>query len=197
MKKMLQKIFSVKNKKNHKIVRILGIKLKFRISEKNMISSQKPVKLYDIKGQNNQIIIVENGNENIFDNIEVIDGLKIVINGSNNTIKLHKPFNLFNNVFIEIGNDNVEIEIEENCILERLHIRACFGTSQKCFIGKNTIHYGGAIVLDENTHCIIEPDCLIAEGLFVWASDGHTIYDNTTKKLLNKITSPVTIGKHT
>ena len=67
-----------------------------------MISSQKPVKLYDIKGQNNQIIIVENGNENIFDNIEVIDGLKIVINGSNNTIKLHKPFNLFNNVFIEI-----------------------------------------------------------------------------------------------
>lgn len=111
MKKMLQKIFSVKNKKNHKIIRILGIKLKFRISEKNMISSQKPVKLYDIKGQNNQIIIVENGNENIFDNIEVIDGLKIVINGSNNTIKLHKPFNLFNNVFIEIGNDNVEIEI--------------------------------------------------------------------------------------
>lgn len=105
MKKMLQKIFSVKNKKNHKIIRILGIKLKFRISEKNMISSQKPVKLYDIKGQNNQIIIVENGNENIFDNIEVIDGLKIVINGSNNTIKLHKPFNLFNNVFIEIGND--------------------------------------------------------------------------------------------
>ena len=197
MKKMLQKIFSVKNKKNHKIIRILGIKLKFRISEKNMISSQKPVKLYDIKGQNNQIIIVENGNENIFDNIEVIDGLKIVINGSNNTIKLHKPFNLFNNVFIEIGNDNVEIEIEENYILERLHIRACFGTSQKCFIGKNTIHYGGAIVLDENTHCIIEPDCLIAEGLFVWASDGHTIYDNTTKKLLNKITSPVTIGKHT
>ena len=88
MKKMLQKIFSVKNKKNHKIIRILGIKLKFRISEKNMISSQKPVKLYDIKGQNNQIIIVENGNENIFDNIEVIDGLKIVINGSNNTIKL-------------------------------------------------------------------------------------------------------------
>lgn len=110
---MLQKIFSVKNKKNHKIVRILGIKLKFRISEKNMISSQKPVKLYDIKGQNNQIIIVENGNENIFDNIEVIDGLKIVINGSNNTIKLHKPFNLFNNVFIEIGND-IDSFVKEN-----------------------------------------------------------------------------------
>lgn len=118
MKKMLQKIFSVKNKKNHKIVRILGIKLKFRISEKNMISSQKPVKLYDIKGQNNQIIIVENGNENIFDNIEVIDGLKIVINGSNNTIKLHKPFNLFNNVFIEISKRRRE-EIENNQILHK------------------------------------------------------------------------------
>ena len=57
------------------------------------IFSKYRKKGYRITGENNKILIVEEtGEERQLRDNEKIDGLDISINGSNNTIKLHKPF---------------------------------------------------------------------------------------------------------
>lgn len=193
IKKVLQCLFSIKNENYHKIIRILGFKIKILNKKKN----QPLVEEYNIQGNNNQIIIVEeNGIENCYLNIEQIEGLKIEINGNNNIVKIYKPFNVFKNVLIELGNDNTYIEIGKNCIIENFHFRLKFGTNQKCILGENITMYGGAIVLDEDASAYIGNNCLFAAGFMVWGSDGHSIINKSNKNLLNRVKKPVCIGSH-
>lgn len=49
------------------------------------------VKGYEINGNGNKIIIVENGSERLLQPEERIEELDIAITGNNNTIKLHLP----------------------------------------------------------------------------------------------------------
>ena len=184
----LGNLFSIKKVQKHEVFTLLGFKIK--VKQKNKDDGLNNF----AQSCNNHIIIVENGRE--YELHKPLNGLNITLKGKNNTIKIHKPINFFNNVHIEIGNDNTYMEIKENCYLTNLHIRACFGDSQKCIIGHNTTIYGGSIILDEKSGCIIGDNCLFAGGFQVWASDGHTIYDILSHKVLNTVKSPVKIGRH-
>ncbi len=171
-------------------------KLKFKFKqEKKDISTPE----YDCKilGNNNKVIIVDNGEETEFSSsFNYPDMMKITMSGNNCTIKLHKPFKSFTDTHIEIGNDNVDIEIGENCIIENYRIRLCFGKNQKLVIGTNTTMLEGTIILDEDSCCEIGSDCLIAGNFFIFASDGHSIYDVITKELLNRVKKSVIIENH-
>ena len=192
MKKILQAIFSITNYNNHKVIAVLGIKIKLKIKKPIEISA------YKIQGENNKIIIVEeNGDEIEFDNKMEIEGIKIRIIGNNCLVKLNKPFNLFDEVFIEIESNNATCEIGKNCHIEKIHFRLKFGENQKCIIGNNCFFCGGsAIVLDENSSLFIGENCLFAGGLNIWGSDGHSILDKDTYEILNIPQNPIKIGSH-
>lgn len=151
---------------------------------------------YDIKGENNQIIIVENGIERPIGINEEISGLEIKINGNNNLVKLELPIIACNSL-IEIGHsDNVHVEIGTTTKFFSVCIHCFLGNSQICTIGKNTTISGAAIHLDEQSSCIIGEDCKLSNSIRIWATDGHAILDNDTGKILNTATEPIVIGNH-
>lgn len=149
---------------------------------------------YNIIGENNQIIIIENGIERNLLPSEKIPGLNLIVKG-NNKIKLHFPF-VARNLLVEIGNDNVNVEIEKNCCLYEGHIRCSFSEGQKIKIGENTTIYHAVIILDESSSCFIGSDCLFASSINILGADGHAIMDKDSKKFLNAPKHAVTIGNH-
>ena len=155
---------------------------------------------YNIKGENNRIIIVnENGISEDLHHDMIITGLTLEILGSNNIIKIHKPFSFFNSYFkISGSSSNTEIIINSNSRL-MLQISAWGGDGQKVYIGKNVQMTGlGVISLcDQGAKVEIMDDCLIAAGLSIWAGDGHTLYDIKTNQAINLAKEkPVKIGNH-
>lgn len=150
---------------------------------------------YLINGENNKIIIVENGIERDLRLGETIAGLKIEIRGNNNKVKLELPLKAENSS-IKIGNDNVFIDIGSTQRFCNVLIRCCFGSGQLVNIGKNTSIYGCNIILDSLASCIIGEDCMFSNSIRIWGDDGHSILDANTGEILNEPKGAVTIGNH-
>lgn len=199
---LLKKIF--KNNEKEIMHRLICLEEQYKSMQELVLSPpQAPpaepflVQGYEIIGENNKIIIVENGVERELGMNEKIEGLILILKGNNNYIKFEMPIQFIANTIIQIGNDNVEVIIEKNCILKAMLIRCCWGESQKLFIGEGTtMTSNGHIMLDENASCIINKDCMFSGNLQLWPTDGHSILDKTTKEILNLLKGPVTIGEH-
>ena len=178
LNKIFKKLFSYRIENYRIIVKILGIQLKFR----------------NTLVMNSKIILVdENGKERKLRFFERIKGLKIHFCGRNCVVKIHRPINQFINTYIDIGSDNVYIEIGKNAYIKDLYVRARFGGNQKLVLGNNITAYGGDIYLDEDSNCYLGSNCLIAAGFQIWGSDSHSIFDKDTKVLLNRVKKPVII----
>lgn len=150
---------------------------------------------YSINGKNNKIIIVENGIERDLKVGETIAGLKIEINGNNNVVKLELPIKAENS-FIQIGNDNVYVNIASTQRFYNVFIRCCFGNGQVVQIGKSTTISGANIILDSFGSCTIGEDCMFSNSIRIWGDDGHSILDANTGEILNEPKGCVTIGNH-
>lgn len=160
------KFFKIhKNDKGYCVVNCCGIKAKIKLKE----HTQQPKsqhKFYSIFGNNNQIIIVENGSERTLEYKETIPGLNISIAGSNNTIKLHKPYK-FNNCFWDIDSQNASIEIFENTEINNFNVRCKFGYQQQLTIGAHTTIAGANANLDENSGLILGKNCMLGVTYFL------------------------------
>ncbi len=159
-------------------------------------------KEYKIIGENNKILIVEKNGEIIqLKAGQTIDGLDISINGSNNTVKLHKPF-IFQNTVIQIGNvngiknDGAYCEIGSTNQFVNNQILMLFGHNQYLKIGNNIIMYDCQIPLDEQSHIEIGDDCMFAANTVIRNSDGHCIFDINTGEVKNYYTDKLIIGNH-
>ena len=122
-------IFSKQKDNKHKIYQILSIKIKIKREKKptqqvknvkktNEIQEILPRKqslYYNIEGENNKILIIENGIERELRYDEKIEGLDIKIIGKNNTIKIFLPSHFENASFI-IGS-NVTKKFEKTNII--------------------------------------------------------------------------------
>lgn len=119
---------------------------------------------YSINGENNKIIIIENGVERDLKVGETIAGLNIEINGNNNVVKLELPIKAENS-FIKIGNDNVSVDIGSTSIFVKVFIVCCWGCHQFVKIGRNTTIIGAEIHCDEKSGCIIGEDCMFSNSI--------------------------------
>lgn len=182
-KKRPRKIFYKECTKHRVHIYLCGIKI-ISYKKKHHINSYI----------NNKIIIIKDGVESVL-TAHQIKGLNIVINGNNNIIKLHMPI-VAQKCDILIENDNTYIEIGSSPNLQYLKIHAAHGIGQVCKIGNGTTVYGATIKLCENAGCIIGYDCMLSNSINIWATDGHSVLDNTTGKILNHATTPVIIGNH-
>lgn len=93
-------------------------------------------------------------------------------------------------VQIEIYGDNNKVEIDPSVTKWDGHIG--LGDPEtpvyNCHIsiGKNAYSNGvNIIVMEDNTSVTIGKNCMFSWGIYLFASDTHTIYDAKTKKLLN------------
>lgn len=198
MKKQIAKLYCkcIKNKTKRKFIyNILIGKTKindYAYNPKNITSLKMG---YEIKGENNQIILIENGIERQLSKNKKISGLEININGNNNIVKLELPITATNST-INIGNNNVYVEVKSTKMFKNVYIRCCLGNNQICKIGKNTTIVGCKIYLDEQASCIIGEDCMFSDQITVWPTDGHAILDNDTGEILNTASEPIVIGNH-
>lgn len=185
---LIENIFSIKNdiNKTHKVVTILGMKIKL---------SKRLNKYYGVKGQNNKIIIIENGNERKLGRFERIKGLNITILGDNNTIIIEQPSNFEDASVNLIYSYNSLVHIAKTPDF-RWNIKLANGFNQQFIFGENsTTSWKGSVhILDSNAGVEIGKNNMISGGIVIFASDAHTVYETTTKKVLNQIKSHVKIG---
>ena len=156
----------------------------------------KKHKKYDIAA-NNKLIIIENGIERIANN-ELIPGLWVSIKGDNNTVKIEYP-TLFTNSSIIIDSDNADIYISKTqYYMSNFSVHSRLHGGHKLFIDEDFYCNGANILLrEENASVTIGKDCMFSSGIMIWTSDGHAIFDNTTKELLNDAPqNGVEIGNH-
>ena len=141
-----------------------------------------------VKGKNNKIILTSEHGEK---EIHSVHGFKISITGNNNTIKIPKDYNISGN--IKITTDNCLIDIMSTKFIN-LTICTHDQAGQKLFIGPKTSIIGATFFLNEkDASVIIGENCLFSGNIAIWATDGHSILDKTTKEILNPIKSPIVI----
>lgn len=175
-----------------------------RTPEKPVSAPVPKVPSYLIAGENNRIIIIENGEERLLGGNERIPGLDIAICGDNNEIRIHRPCTI-ERVSIQIGvpaanskNNGVQIEIGEKSTFVGMYVRCAAGERQFLRFGRGSRIWGGEIILDETSGCIIGNDVNCSNSIHIWGSDGHAILDkNNPTKILNEVSGPITVGDHT
>lgn len=123
-----------------------------------------------------------------------IKNLHINITGNNNIIRIDKntKFQIF--CAIQIKGDYNEIVIQ-NTKVDKFNI-FIKGSNCKLIWGAGTTSTDANIVMGESNQSLtIGKDCMLSNA-DIRVSDGHTIYDIKTKKILNKGAKDMVIGDH-
>lgn len=154
----------------------------------NFLNMKKNPKKYNIEiiGKNNKISI-DNG---------CIDNASISVIGQGNSVVIEENCNIKNINICIWGNNNTLI-INKNCIV---HMNLTIHITQNCengivSIGKSCSFADTSIYLYDNKASVVGDDCIFAAGTIIQASDGHTIFQKGTEKVLNRCTN-VTISDH-
>lgn len=162
-------------------------------------SQQEQNNCYKIIGDNNKIIVIENGVEKDYTN-KRINGLEIFINGNNNLIRIEMPNIFENNCNFRMDNTNnsiIDIKASDIFYKRSLIISVTFGQNQSVYIGQNTTIEGVCLIVGEpDTTITIGNDCMISAGIKIFSCDGHAIIDRETKEITNKPKTKVEIGNH-
>lgn len=141
------------------------------------ISGKKPAPRYTIKGKNNHIWIVENGQKRELLPTETIEGLSIFIDGNDNNITLHKPFRFINSKIL-FNCQSSSVLIEQNSICNSLSILNNGGfANRNVSIGQNFGCWGCEILLNgRNNSVFIGKDCVFSKEIHILNGDGHPIF---------------------
>lgn len=125
----------------------------------------------------------------------IIPGLIIRFKGKNSTVELYEPiprflkcrFKIKDNSLISIGCSNQKIK--------KLIING--ESNQKYLIGKNFFTYGCELTAasEENIAISIGDNCMFARNIILRASDGHSVIDKSSKKIIN-YGKNITIGNN-
>lgn len=151
---------------------------------------------YDIQGQNNKIIIVnEDGTEKVLTKNETIPGLKLKIIGNNNILKFSS--------LAKFIDETIDIKTSDN-LIEIGNVQSIIGCisiwngNQQKFIwhsGPGSLRFARFFLCQENSSLEIDKECLLSD-VTVWTSDVHPLIDLNTDKVLNDEASHMIIGKN-
>lgn len=192
-------------KNSSKILKILSSKFSF---DKNVRKESRRFLSNDFCnfGNNNKIILVNNGIEYLVEKIEELCDItsfsKTTINilGSNNTLKIHIPTTL-HKFTLNCSSDNVNIEIGKECTLRDSNVTIWGGGG----ICKNTVVKLGdkcsiwkkfELFVSGSSSFIMENDCMISHNVTIWCGDGHQIVNKDNNEIINLQKEPLVIGTH-
>lgn len=174
---MLDKIFSIteesKGERVYKVLRFLGIKFKKRIRKGQiyLINGESRKKVKKIKGLSvvfgGTDAVIEIGSENIpkFKNCKIYCS-------SNSLIRFGSSTKEISNIFIKCGINSKIIIGEEFSVNSMVIMNA-----------------------EPNLKISIGDDCMFSTSIYLRSHDGHTIYNEDTKDVLN-FPEDIKIGNH-
>ncbi len=149
-------------------------------------------------GKNNRIIYVDpDGTEREVSASSVVPGVNLVFEGNNNVLRLHKPFHFEYCDMTLRENETAEFQATRYRI-GRANFCLSPGKSCKLTVGKDFSCMGGFQIAGFDEDCLsvtIGEDCMFSYGVAIRASDGHTLLDAQTKKVLNP-GQDIYIGNH-
>lgn len=149
-----------------------------------------------IKGENNKIQILENGELKEYREIK---GMSITITGNNNQILIEMPSKFIGTAIVMNGDENY-------CSIKPTRHRFIRHTTFGMEHG-GKITFGGGISVYKNLNVVakagrrvdVGDECMFARDIIIRNDDGHTILDATTKEIINapeniKIADKVWVG---
>ena len=159
---------------NHKVIKFLGIKLKFKL----------PIRNIEKRDFSNKIII-HKIDGNIVETGEV-SGMDIKFLSINSVVEVYEPFNFLNcNIYV---GENSKVIIQSS-IYPISNLAICLNSKNSSVtIGKNCSIQGVTIEMNRvvDIHTLIGDNCMLSSDIELRAHDSHTLYDIETKKTLNK-----------
>lgn len=120
------------------------------------------------------------------DNKFTVDGVGSLISvGSETTLE---------NSLIQINGEGCVVVVGENCRIRGLQIVVRRSNSM-VFIGSNTTWESGAIISESGNIVAVGNDCMMSNSVVLRTSDGHTIFDSSTREPINN-PADLLIGHH-
>lgn len=139
----------------------------------------------------NQLLELE-GNEFIGE-LPKLTNSQINFTGKNNILICEEDVHLWNSR-IDFNLDNSVLYLSSN--IHDYSVNIALHKDNVCFIGKNNFFNGKTIfVLSEAKNIILGDDCFISYNVIFRNSDGHSIYNDTTKERMNYARS-IYVGDH-
>ena len=141
-------------------------------------------------------IFLKKENEEL-EEITEYPNLKIEFLGDNSKVIIEEGSIFYNASFKLYKNNTIEINKTHRRGLRNFVIDMSGSFDAKVFIDKNTSCESCRLAManEKNPEIFIGKDNLISSNVTFRATDGHIIYDITSKKILNK-TKPIIIGSH-
>jgi len=124
--------------------------------------------------------------------VKSIKGLRLIVKGNNNTVKIHNAAD-FSDMVVWIEGDNCTFEFEGSSrYLRNSMIKVLNGGSVK--IGENTSMVNKAFICSSGARIVLGKDCMLASHVTIRDNDAHDIVDNQGV-VINK-PKDVIIGDH-
>lgn len=123
----------------------------------------------------------------------ILNGLKIVVRGNNNCIRINKSAIIKNSTIEILGNNNT-LEIGNSCIIDQSEF--CI-EDNGCAIrlgSKTTVGGAHFAATEDGSSIVIGEDCMFARGIEIRTGDSHGIFEIGGRRL-NEAQS-ITIGNH-
>lgn len=142
--------------------------------------------------RHNRILMIDDTGKRQF--IRQYPGLKVNFLGQNNLVILYHPVCFSDSRFDMYDASKVIIKSSHY----RIHLNCDIGLKNTIEIGENFSSSDTLIHMPEepNLHVKIGDDCMFSWDVILWPTDTHTIYDNRTKKILNRPQKGIIIGNH-
>ena len=144
------------------------------------------------RARNNTFVYIKTNGKKIYN--PKIKNLKVKFVGSNNYIEIQGPILIKEKMYISCIND-CKIIINNHNRYRKMKIYA--GHNSTVEIGSGTTAEDVIIMLKESqgNRVIIGKNCMLSYGVFIRTDDSHTIYNTTTKQVIN-VSKDVEIGNH-
>lgn len=147
-----------------------------------------------ITGENNRLIIVENGKEREL--TEEIPGLDIVVNGNDNLVRIGFPQDFQNSRLEMFGNGNCFEKQRSGAKTSGVFFHLNHGS--RIIIGRNCLFNGNISILakeKKGVSVILGDNVIMGTGCIIRTGDGHTIVDKGSRDPLNE-PQDVVIDRH-
>lgn len=161
----------------------------------NLVQSIAKKILYEFKRicfrKTNTFVLIKTNGQKVYN--PKIKNLQIKFLGSNNHIEIHAPYFVTKSVDIVLGSNNkIIIEHSNNHHIVKIKMH-----------NSNYLHIGAKTTISDvliwepaaNKKIEIGRDCMLSYGIEIKNSDGHTVYDRTTREIHNSAEN-IKIGSH-
>lgn len=139
----------------------------------------------------NTVVLIKQNGKKIYN--PRIKNLECIFLGSNNYIEITEPFCIETKFTIKCSGNNGRVKIGKSNVYTNCTI--LLRPRANVEIGDYTTWGGGIMITADDSNVKIGSDCMFSNTIEIRVTDGHTLYDKESKKLLNK-NKDITIGNH-